>query len=91
MFDLRQRLFGTSRKTEYWRLMGAWLIIAFICMFWFSTLPNDPYPAETYLTDEEVFLQRVLTGVIFLSLVIVCIYLGRLIELISYGFKPEEE
>jgi hypothetical protein len=69
--------------------MGIWLIVAFVCLLLFSTLPTNPYPAESYMTDTQAFQQSVLSLVIFLSIGIALIYFGRFLELVSYE-EPKE-
>lgn len=90
MANLRMKLFGSSRRKEYWRIMGGWLFVTFVCVLLWTQLPENPYPAETYMSDSEVFQQQVLTLVIFLSLAIGLVYFGRFLELVSYE-EPKEQ
>lgn len=90
MANIRVKLFGTSRRKEYWKIMGTWFIIAFICSLLWTQLPSNPYPAESYMTDTQAFQQQVLTLVIFISLAIGAVYFGRFLELVSYE-EPKEE
>lgn len=90
--NIRKKYLSDDRQKQYWRVMGIWLFVAFICMLLFSQQPTNPYPAESYMSDTEVFQRQVLTLVIFLSIVIAAIYFGKFLEWTSeLGFKPEEQ
>lgn len=91
MATIRQKLFGNNRKVEYWRMIGTWLFVAFICTLLFSMLPSNPYAPEQYMSDTEVFQRQVLSLIIILSSALAMVYFGRWIEVASYGYGPEEE
>lgn len=88
---VRQKLFGSNRKVEYWRMVGMFLFMAFICTMLFSMLPSSPYAPEQYMSATEVFQRQVLSLIIILTTAGAMIYFGRWIEVNSYGYKPEEE
>lgn len=89
MANVRLKLFGTSRRKEYWRILGTWLFVALVCTILFTTLPTNPYPTESYMSDSEAAQAQILTLVIFLALAIALVYFGRFLELVSYE-EPEE-